>query len=91
MYQRPTLKLSEWSPVEDALVCRLQDSLGSKWWATIAQLLPGRTDNGINNSNMTWTECTVGGANTIEADKDCHGSRPLYAIPRMRCSQQAGH
>jgi hypothetical protein len=45
---RPTLKLSEWSPVEDALVCRLHDSLGSKW-ATIARLLPGRTDNGIKN------------------------------------------
>ena len=44
----PNIKLSSWSPMEDALIFRLYETEGSKW-SMMAKLLRGRTDNGIKN------------------------------------------
>jgi hypothetical protein len=41
----PRLKTSEWSPVEDATIFHLYNTLGSHW-AKMSKIIPGRTDNG---------------------------------------------
>lgn len=44
----PRLKVSDWSPLEDATIFHLYDNLGSHW-AKMSKIIPGRTDNGIKN------------------------------------------
>lgn len=44
----PRLKVADWTPVEDATVFHLYNSIGSHW-AKMAKVIPGRTDNGIKN------------------------------------------
>eukprot|EP00550_Attheya_septentrionalis_P009417 CAMPEP_0198296488 /NCGR_PEP_ID=MMETSP1449-20131203/32773_1 /TAXON_ID=420275 /ORGANISM="Attheya septentrionalis, Strain CCMP2084" /LENGTH=574 /DNA_ID=CAMNT_0043997127 /DNA_START=10 /DNA_END=1734 /DNA_ORIENTATION=- len=44
----PRLKITEWSPSEDATIFHLYDSAGSQW-AKMSKMIPGRTDNGIKN------------------------------------------
>jgi hypothetical protein len=44
----PRLKVSDWSPVEDATIFHLYDTIGSHW-AKMSKIIPGRTDNGIKN------------------------------------------
>ena len=44
----PRLKNSDWSPVEDATIFHLYDTIGSHW-AKMSKMIPGRTDNGIKN------------------------------------------
>lgn len=42
------VKVTEWSPLEDALICRLYKSIGSKW-VEISRFIPGRSDNNCKN------------------------------------------
>lgn len=42
------VKMTEWSPLEDALICRLYKSIGSKW-VEISKFIPGRSDNNCKN------------------------------------------
>jgi hypothetical protein len=42
------VKVTEWTPLEDALICRLYKVVGSKWIA-ISKLVPGRSDNSCKN------------------------------------------
>lgn len=44
----PRLKNTDWSPVEDATIFHLYDTIGSHW-AKMSKMIPGRTDNGIKN------------------------------------------
>jgi len=44
----PRLKNQDWSPVEDATIFYLYDTIGSHW-AKMSKMIPGRTDNGIKN------------------------------------------
>jgi hypothetical protein len=44
----PRLKVSDWSPLEDATIFHLYDTIGSHW-AKMSKMIPGRTDNGIKN------------------------------------------
>lgn len=46
---KPNIKQNEeWSPTEDVLLCRLYESMGSKW-ALMTKFLKGRSDNAIKN------------------------------------------
>ncbi|GLJ06358.1 hypothetical protein SUGI_0037080 [Cryptomeria japonica] len=47
-YLRPELKHGNFSPEEDRLIIELHNKWGNKW-SSIAQNLPGRTDNEIKN------------------------------------------
>jgi Myb-like DNA-binding domain len=42
----PRLKVADWSPVEDATIFHLYNTIGSHW-AKMSKVIPGRTDNGI--------------------------------------------
>lgn len=44
----PRLKLTDWTPVEDATIFHLYNTMGSHW-AKMSKVIPGRTDNGIKN------------------------------------------
>lgn len=44
----PRLKVTDWSPVEDATIFHLYNTIGSHW-AKMSKIIPGRTDNGIKN------------------------------------------
>lgn len=44
----PRLKVTDWSPVEDATIFHLYNTIGSHW-AKMSKMIPGRTDNGIKN------------------------------------------
>jgi hypothetical protein len=44
----PNVKVENWSPVEDATLCRMYNSLGPKW-SEICRKLPGRSDNSCKN------------------------------------------
>jgi Myb-like DNA-binding domain len=44
----PTVVSAQWTPVEDATVCRLYRRVGTSW-ASISRLLPGRSDNNVKN------------------------------------------
>ena len=44
----PTVVSAGWTPMEDALICRLFTQVGTKW-ALISKLLPGRSDNNVKN------------------------------------------
>jgi Myb-like DNA-binding domain len=44
----PTVVSAQWTPVEDATVCRLYRRVGTGW-ASISRLLPGRSDNNVKN------------------------------------------
>jgi hypothetical protein len=44
----PRLKVTDWSPIEDATIFHLYDTIGSHW-AKMSKIIPGRTDNGIKN------------------------------------------
>eukprot|EP00980_Cylindrotheca_fusiformis_P001711 scaffold388_cov114-Cylindrotheca_fusiformis.AAC.20 len=44
----PRLKVSDWTPVEDATIFHLYNTIGSHW-AKMSKMIPGRTDNGIKN------------------------------------------
>jgi Myb-like DNA-binding domain len=44
----PRLKSSDWTPIEDATIFHLYNTIGSHW-AKMSKIIPGRTDNGIKN------------------------------------------
>lgn len=44
----PRLKVTDWSPTEDATIFHLYNTIGSHW-AKMSKIIPGRTDNGIKN------------------------------------------
>jgi Myb-like DNA-binding domain len=44
----PRLKSSDWTPLEDATIFHLYNTISSHW-AKMSKIIPGRTDNGIKN------------------------------------------
>ncbi|KAL3904325.1 MAG: hypothetical protein SGILL_010113, partial [Bacillariaceae sp.] len=44
----PRLKVTDWTPIEDATIFHLYNTIGSHW-AKMSKIIPGRTDNGIKN------------------------------------------
>ncbi|CAJ1942514.1 unnamed protein product [Cylindrotheca closterium] len=44
----PRLKVTDWTPLEDATIFHLYNTIGSHW-AKMSKMIPGRTDNGIKN------------------------------------------